>query len=105
MKTSEILVSARALIANPLHWMQGDYIKEAENEPTCYCSLGAIGKVVGCYWYGDVLNGMPAKLLARVVEGEIPTDCTFAPYNDSHTHTEVLAAFDKAIALALTTEV
>jgi len=104
MKTSEILVNARALIANPLHWMQGDYIKEAENEPTCYCSLGAIGKVVGVDWYGEVNNMMAAKLLARVVEGEIPADHTFAPYNDSHTHTEVLVAFDKAIALALTTE-
>lgn len=99
MNTVEILTKAKQLIADPLNWTQGDYTEERDDR-TCYCALGAIGKVVGCNWWGDVHNGQPAKLLKTVVSGDLKEGETFAPYNDSHTHSEVMEAFDKAIALA-----
>lgn len=105
MKTSEILIKAKELIANPVYWTQGDYSKEV-NGVTCFCSLGAIGQVLfkdldsGVTWYGEVTGTQAADLLKAVVGCEIRTGETFAPYNDSHTHDEVMEAFDKAIDLA-----
>ena len=98
MNTVEILTKAKQLIQDPANWTQGDWTEERDDH-TCYCALGAIGKVVGCGW-GDVHNGQPAKLLKTVVSGDLRANETFAPYNDSHTHSEVMEAFDKAIALA-----
>jgi len=105
MKTSEVLIQAKALIATPEQWTQGDYEKVVNGKP-CYCSLGAIGQVSfsnpdsGVTWYGEVGGTQAAKLLRQVVLHDLPPDHTFAPYNDSHTHAEVMEAFNKAIYLA-----
>ena len=105
MKTSEILIMAKERIVNPLHWIQGDYTKEVDGV-SCFCSLGAIASVLfqdpdsGVLWYGDAISTTAAKLLRDVVVSELTMDQTFAPYNDNHTHSEVMEAFDKAIHLA-----
>lgn len=99
MNTVEILTKAKQLIADPLNWTQGTYTEERDGN-TCYCALGAIGKVTGSVWFDGVTNYHASKVLRSVVAGELKEGFTFAPYNDSHTHSEVMEAFDKAIALA-----
>lgn len=99
MNTVEILIKAKELIQDPANWMQGDYTEERDGH-TCYCALGAIGTVIKADNWTEVHDGQPAKLLRQVVGDDIPANHTFAPYNDSHTHSEVMEAFDKAIALA-----
>lgn len=100
MKTVEVLTAAKELIKDPANWFQGDYTKELEDGNTCYCALGAIGKVIGADWWVAVHNNEAHTLLKEVVAVDIKTGETFAPYNDSHTHSEVMEAFDKAIELA-----
>jgi hypothetical protein len=106
MKTSEILIKAKELIANPVYWTQGDYEKKNVDGTQCYCSLGAIGQVlfkypnIGVTEYGEVSVTQAAELLKAAVGREVHKHETFAPYNDSHTHSEVMEAFDKAIHLA-----
>lgn len=99
MNTYETLVAAKELINDPENWMQGDYT----NGKGCYCALGAIAVSAGLTQFRS--SGHPASLLLReVVESQVKTSETqyetFAAYNDNHTHSEVMEAFDKAIALA-----
>lgn len=104
MKTSQILTEAKALIINPENWMQKDYT-DGEG---CFCSLGAIASVMG---YDLNVAGTSfdverkADILKEVVKEHnhfkrFPNQ-NFAGYNDAVTHTEVMDAFDKAIALAI----
>lgn len=110
MKVSEVLTEAKALIVDPANWMQGDYTEVREGR-TCFCSLGAIATVMMSYpesgvtWFGESTATPAARALRSVVGSSVQMHETFAPYNDSHTHSEVMEAFDKAIALALTHEV
>lgn len=99
MNTVEILIKAKELIQDPANWMQGDYTEERDGH-TCYCALGAIGKVIGADWWSAVFNTQASKILQAVVSADIKEGETFAPYNDSHTHSEVMEAFDKAIERA-----
>lgn len=99
MKTSEILIKAKALINNPDKWMQGDYT-DGNN---CFCSLGAIAEVTGAYPC-DVSNLKAAITLREVVADSDRFQASaenFAAYNDRSNHEEVMQAFDKAINLCV----
>jgi hypothetical protein len=94
MTPSEILTAARELISVPERWTQGDYAKDKDGRScleddegaVCYCSVGAISKVR--------FSSVALEFLAREAGGYIPD------FNDTHTHAEVIAAFDRAIAAA-----
>ena len=103
LTTLETLVQAKALIADPQHWLKGDYDALNANGDTCYCSVGAIAKVAD-FHYGDAHQCEAVRLLRKVVLDEGVEDRDFACYNDSHTHEEVMNAFDKAIAKAKANE-
>lgn len=96
----EILREARALIADPSHWIKGAMFQRADGtyiygdvcvEPTCFCSLGAV---------------LHASLMLSLEGFKEPAIDTLAPFmkhnvvqfNDRRTHGAVLAAFDQAIA-------
>lgn len=90
--TKEILVAARAIIANEKNWTQGAYAKDKDGMSTgvicsnavCFCSIGAIRKITMSSDAMEVLrNHMEDSIIA---------------FNDGHTHKEVLAAWDEAIA-------
>lgn len=97
MKTSEVLKAAKARIATPETWTQDVFAKDNEGceimgysrFAVCFCSIGAIqavtskGRDFGAEYY-----------LNRQTYGNI------AKFNDSHTHEEVMAAWDRAIAAA-----
>jgi len=108
MKVSEILTNAKALIAEPEWWNQGDFVGHVDPETgrECLCALGAIARVT-MYPTRDIVNHPAAEALRLIVDtnnnAQIPT---FAVYNDHHTttHDDVMQAFDKAIATAKASE-
>jgi len=97
MTTLETLKAARKLISDPNNWIQKVLARDAlENEvypthpeATCFCMLGALRKAVGDW---ESYEG-PRKELMR----GFPRFMSIGEFNDSHTHAEVLAAFDEAI--------
>ncbi len=95
-----VLEAAKAKIATPAQWTQNDYAKDAEGNgvgsasasAVCFCSIGAMMAVTdgaACCW-------VAVKVLTDVVGGNI------VYFNDAkeRTHAEVIAAWDKAIAIA-----
>jgi hypothetical protein len=114
MKTSEILTQAKALIADPEHWIQGWYARigkhgrsvwSTDANATCFCSLGALGRVTAQPQYhaapfqsptASIMTSSKAQgYLERSMGGLISI------FNDEHAHAEVMAAWDQAIALAV----
>lgn len=102
MTPKEVLIAARALISDPGKWTRGDYaidkdgktVSVLSQDATCWCALGAIRKAG--HYYCD--RNEPALFLERAIFGE---KIDFIDvFNDSHTHEEVIAAFDRAIELA-----
>lgn len=102
MKPSEILRAARAKITDPKRWAQGVGARDTFGRQVaarcesavCWCSIGAICAVEGVTFAGDdVLDYL------RTVSGE----SSVVDFNDApeRTHDEVLQAFDKAAALAM----
>jgi hypothetical protein len=96
MTTAETLKAARELIANPERWTKGWFAKKADGSDTnsrnpdayCWCAYGALHRAN----YYEAIE--PEHLLSRLMGGNI------AAFNDTHTHPEVIAMFDKAIARA-----
>lgn len=110
MKTSEVLQKARDLLTDREHWAQdwfaydnsGLFVDPTDEGATCWCSIGAICKVEG------ITNHNASKALFRlngVLKVHFNWWSSVADYNDTHTHEEVLAVFDKAIELAKAEEV
>lgn len=96
--TATILKAARDLIAKPENWTQGTYARDARGNEigvrsdiaVCFCSLGAISAVSGnC---DDA--GMARDAIAALTRNGIVN------FNDTHTHSEVLDLFSKAIKAA-----
>ena len=108
----EVLKTARERIANPDNWLQGDLALTADDEGTYetspyaakFCSLGAI------YADGRGYGYKSAVTLAEAIETLHNTGLGYhrtrptefvAGWNDKpkRKHSEVLAAFDLAIAM------
>lgn len=102
MKTSEFLEKAKSYIDSPEKWTQEELAKDAHGKPvnpynesaTCFCSLGALMKAqlptadrVDIYYTSK-------KFLFEAM-GSTPSR-----FNDTHTHEEVMDAWDRAIAEA-----
>jgi len=90
-----VLSAAKYKIADEKNWTRGTYARDALGQPispacstaVCFCSVGAISSVADRH---DVFNEALKALHAAMGRD------AFA-YNDTHTHEEVLAAFDRAI--------
>lgn len=101
MTPSQILRKAKALIDTPEKWTQGAFARDAKGrgvethdvKAVCFCSAGALGKV-----NHDGPNE-PYEYLTRSFGGGLVV------FNDTHTHAEVMAKWDEAIALAEADEV
>lgn len=91
MNTLEVLIDARALIEKPENWCQ-----EVIQRGNAFCSLGAI-----CFLPAPS-ESLNAALLA--LELLVPNSCV-ATFNDTHSHAEVLALYDRAIATERTKQV
>lgn len=99
MKQSEILIKAKGLIDTPEKWTQGEFARSEKGlsvqptspRATCFCSVGAIRKI-GSRGCGGV--HISYDLLSGVMGGSVIN------FNDTHTHAEVMAAWDEAIKIA-----
>lgn len=102
----EILIAARAKIAEPERWTKGTFSRNAEGEPcavdwgpaaVCWCALGAINATTNKMHQLYELKSAAKDALALAVS---PSHDSVAYFNDdpATTHADVLAAFDRAIA-------
>ena len=95
MTISEHLAAARDLIKDPSGWTQGFFARDKSGnevsvrDPSavCFCASGAISRIPSSASRDRVF-----RCLEEQMNGYIPK------FNDSHSHAEVLAAFDRAIA-------
>lgn len=104
MTTLEVLQAAREKIEDPDNWTQGEYAVDG-GEMRCgptsfrayaYCSIGALCAVTG---RGAVRAMSHPSYAALERFALMPHGASLPDFNDSHTHAEVLAMFDKAIAV------
>ena len=80
--------------------MQGQFAKDASGAcvtskhpgAVCWCLDGALTRVC--------INDADAAIGARSALGALIRGSTIAGFNDNHTHAEVLALLDRAIAKA-----
>jgi len=97
MTPAEILIAARALIAEEKSWCQGALARNAAGVATtpyrpgavAFCSVSAI----------DLIGGLTESVHDAYAALALFCDDRPTVFNDSHTHAEVLDAYDKAIAL------
>jgi hypothetical protein len=100
MDMLKIIKDARNMIAKPENWTQGVCARDIDGneigidspKAVCWCSLGALNEVYSDVTY-DGWWALINFLNQEVGFGHVAT------FNDSHTHEEVLAMFDKAIAI------
>lgn len=92
MKVSEFLRSARALIDKPEKWIQGTRRRyDTTSGIQQFCSVGALNAICE----GDLRGTRSrARFFLDSLSGDI------IAYNDNCTHAEVIAVWDKAIAMA-----
>ncbi|HTF68064.1 MAG TPA: hypothetical protein VK638_35825 [Edaphobacter sp.] len=105
MTTLETLKVAREKIADPSCWTQDWFAKRIEEDGTfkdtdatsasaaCWCSSGAIRAVLGVDDFGFISDDY-------AIPFGFDTLGDLEHFNDTHTHAEVLQAFDKAIEAA-----
>lgn len=95
MKISEVLKAGRTLISSPLSWTQGAFARDKfgkEVDPD---------RLTACCWDSNgalAIAGPPYKRARLLLSMQMQPG--IATFNDSHTHEEVLAAWDKAIDVA-----
>ena len=105
MKPSELLIKAKAVIADPKHWTQCWYAKDAEGksvgpckpDAVCWCSVGAIDKVA------HEESTYAARFAATRYLSDVAAECGYIgipDFNDSSSHEAVMKAWDRAIKLA-----
>lgn len=98
--TAETLAAAKALVDTPTKWTQGAYARRSDRQPwssghsdaTCFCVLGAVSRV------------RPVEpQICRLLRAALPSHFTIISNFNDHPetrHTDVMALFDRAIALA-----
>jgi len=106
MKPSEVLRAARAKIEKAENWTQGEYGRDARGRVAdvmvacSRCSVGAVFAV--CAEVRSAPETRAWNLLREQVPG-YSESWVYDPvvaFNDTHSHVEVLALFDRAIAAA-----
>lgn len=104
MTVKEVLIAARAKIADPANWAKGSFATDKNGSPVwetskdaCrFCSAGAVYLACREFEVGYPAYVVPShsaiNALNRVMGDSV------GKFNDTHTHAEVLAKFDEAIA-------
>ena len=100
MTTLEILTSAREKISDESRWTTEAYARSRDGrivswsapDAVCWCAQGAVRSETDGIDINPGLSAIGALCLA------LPGLTLLSEFNDSCTHAEVLALFDKAIA-------
>jgi hypothetical protein len=93
---ADILRAARGKIERPENWTQEAFHRDRygywclSDDAVCWCAKGAMLAVRGRFWDLDITDGLDALTAAA--------GCYITSFNDTHTHAEVIDAFDRAIA-------
>lgn len=104
MKSSEYLIAAKAVIADPANHLQSGVFAEDEygeellgHDPRAckFCSVGALMKVGG-YVFSEAYTYLQRS--ANAMGGRSAVTI----YNDTHDHADVMRLFDLAIERATT---
>lgn len=101
------LVRARQIITPPEAWTQGEFARDKDlrpvaaisDEAVCFCGFGANERAVFELFDGEtrlVHENAANRLLRRALRLG-GSSLVFSDFNDTATHAEVLAVFDKAI--------
>lgn len=98
-----ILKGTRELLSDESRWTQRSYARRADgvgtgvfnSKASCWCLVGAADKVALDLYHVDRLDDVLDSLRAEIGVGE-----SLTRFNDSHSHAEVLALLDRAIARA-----
>lgn len=107
MKISEALIQGKSLIQNPEHWTQGAFARNREGDrrwsndedAVCFCSLGAVSRVTNRL--EDRTDPQGNDIYYHITHYlETAMGEPVSTFNDEHTHTEVMAMWDKAIEAA-----
>lgn len=94
MNVIDVLERARAIIADPKDWCRGDFHRDGAR-----CAMGAIMVAAPMTRVrGDKLF-LGAMIALQDTVCAMSKCRNIATFNDSHTHSDVLAAFDRAIAV------
>lgn len=105
-KPSEILIAAKAVIADPKHWTKGAIAKNSDGYSTyvssetasCWCSVGAYYRVA------EAIDETPIAITAFETLTRAATAfgrfLSVADMNDASDHATVMSVWDKAIELA-----
>ena len=102
----QVLINARALIADPAHWTRGELACTAEGQSVAWydpsaarwCAQGAIYRAA-CDLVADQKEATRiGNEVAKSIYGRRWHFVSLAIINDRQGHAAVLAAFDKALA-------
>jgi hypothetical protein len=96
--TADNLRRARAKIERPECWTKGEYAKDTDGRKVgvrnpsahCWCALGAL-----------MATGCTVETAGYLLRPHLPTEYRNAwSFNDRATHADILALYDRAIAVA-----
>lgn len=105
MKTSEILIAAKAKIVDPAHWTQDSYAR-ADNglpvhptrpEATCWCSQGALITVTNCSTSRGLRYYHKANYALADAANTMISINNIIDANDQYDHDTVMTIWDLAI--------
>lgn len=100
MSQVELLTRARAIIENPQNWTKGEMARDAGGrlvvshspDAVCFCAVGALRRAA----YELCIDRFPSFYTLQKWCGTEPVPL----FNDTHTHADVLALYDRAIEAA-----
>lgn len=99
MRDIDFIRKAREIISDESHWTRGELARDARGDDVpplsprahCFCAVGALARATKLRT-DTVDSARIMNQIRRVCGIDFLSD-----YNDSHTHAEVLAMFDKTI--------
>ncbi|MGO7308731.1 hypothetical protein ACCS91_33290 [Rhizobium ruizarguesonis] len=104
----EILTAGRELLSNPDHWTKGVLARDKKGESigpfdpkaSCFCTIGAIHKVVGPQQ--SELKRQVVGYLIEALDTVHKVSAVVSAFNDhpKTSHEQVLELWDKAIEIA-----
>ena len=102
---SKILILGKSYIDTPEKWTQRLYARDTKghgaavmsDNAVCFCSIGALYKANRVMKHYN--SESATQYLQTAIDGKHPG--ALMQFNDSHTHEQVMQAWDKAINLAL----
>lgn len=101
MTALEILRAARALISKPERWTQGSNARNPRTKRRVSVRSPLAGQFCAVGSMDRVFNGSLPRFErwnAGAALSEMIAPFSLSDFNDTHTHPEVLALFDRAIA-------